>query len=193
MALYVPQVPPPASFPDMCGGDSKTAGDCRKFVCHTMLNGLDASHWLKWGSMVDDAVLSKGTDDAAGARNVAEAARRVAAGGRRLLGQMSSALGASPKVSTTAATQYNDYTAGGFDPLTVGCANPDSAVGCGGDSGAIIAVVAVAALVVIAAAIGGVWYRRRVNNGGGGAGTSTPILPGKGGGYDSLTSSYSKA
>ena len=47
--LPIPSFKPPV-IPDMCGGSFAAPGDCRKFICHSLLNGFDASDWLNWSN-----------------------------------------------------------------------------------------------------------------------------------------------
>ena len=124
----IPSFKPPV-IPDMCGGTFAAPGDCRKFICHSLLNGFDVSEWLNWSNWMsavasleeeeEDHQESGGNTrhlDASVMKALAEKPARVAGALRRMLEPASKSLSVP-----TSSESYNEYSEDGYDAFGVGC------------------------------------------------------------------------
>lgn len=103
----------PVELPDMCGGTEDSRGDCKAFVCNSMLSGLSSEHWLDWDALPALTVRSSGSVPtlASAVLQLQSAPARVA---QSLLRNRTR--------RNTGASGHNVYVgSGGYDAYGIGC------------------------------------------------------------------------
>merc|ERR1712100_39928 len=101
---------------DMCGGTPEHRGDCKNFVCHVMMNGLDASQWLRWQNIWGGARRLATQTKVEKISTTEELVIHIKARHNRMLQSLTSS--GDPLAGSTS---HNEYTSGGFDPFQVAC------------------------------------------------------------------------
>ena len=114
----IPSFKPPV-IPDMCGGNFVTPGDCRKFICHSLLNGFDASQWLNWGNWVSVLNSLQEGDDTAGRRSLLD--ERAAEMLSEKPAKVAKALWRELSPALATSDNFNEYADDGYDAFRVGC------------------------------------------------------------------------
>lgn len=176
----IPGWNPNKNPPDFCGGtfgDPSTAASCKKFVCHTMLDGLKATNWQVGASSMpwySTAVKSRRLSAAAPSQSIGlqrelsaeELAAHVHKAGQTLVQEWEDLMTNHQRYvlkSAAANAGHNTYSSsGGYNAYKVGCA--ESNIDCGpGFPAWATALCGVAAFAVVAGLVFAVYRRRRAN------------------------------